>query len=448
MEMSVAGAGSATAGTNRGAESLAGQDEFLFPCVRPTYARPLVLTEGDGVWVRDPDGRAYLDLFAGILTTSVGHCHPEVVERTAEQMRRLGHTSTLYVTDNQVRVAKRIAGLAPGRLSRSFFTNSGTEAIETAVMVASIFTGRSEIVALKLAYHGRSYLATSLTAQAAWRPLPSSVPGISHAASPYPYRCPFKSPCDASCTEAFARDLEEVILTTTSGRPAALIAETIQGVGGYVVPPAGYFGRVAEIIRSYGGLLIIDEVQTGWGRTGQHWFGIEHWGVEPDIMVMAKGVANGFPVGVTITRDEIAAAWSAKTISTFGGNPVAMAAAEATLDVMEREDTPERSQVRGNQLGAGLRLLETQHEWIGEVRGMGLMWAMEMVRGPEAKEPDPGRATRLVEAARDEGLLVGIGGVHGHVVRIGPSMLISEAELGEGLARLERACTMAGGGRS
>jgi 4-aminobutyrate aminotransferase-like enzyme len=298
------------------------------------------------------------------------------------------------------------------------------------------------VIALKLGYHGRSTLTTNLTAHAAWRPLPSSIAGIKHAMSPYPYRCPFKTPCDEACVDLFVRDVEEVIETTTNGRPAALIAETIQGVGGFVVPPPGYFGRVAEVIRRAGGLLIIDEVQAGWGRTGKHWFGIEHWGVEPDVMVMAKGVANGFPVGVTVTRDEIAESWTPKTISTFGGNPISMAAAAATLEVMTQEDTPTRSAVRGQQLGSALLELAARHDWIGEARGMGLMWGLEIVDDFESKRPDPSRAVALLEAAKEEGLLIGTGGLHGHVIRIGPSMLIEGDELGEGIARLERACAL------
>jgi 4-aminobutyrate aminotransferase-like enzyme len=421
---------------------LAGHDEFLFPCARPYYRSPLVLEEAQGVWVKDMEGREYLDLFAGILTTSIGHCHPAVTNAVTRQMAQIGHTSTLYVTRNQIDVASRIADLAPGALTRSFFTNSGTEAVETAVTLACIFTGRTEVIALKLGYHGRSMLATNLTAHAPWRPLPSSVAGIKHAMSPYPYRCPFRTPCDETCVDLFARDLEEVIETTTNGRPAALIAETIQGVGGFVVPPLGYFERVAEIIRGVGGLLIIDEVQAGWGRTGEHWFGIEHWGVEPDIMVTAKGVANGFPVGVTTTRSDVAESWTPKTISTFGGNPISMAAAAATLEVMTQEDTPARSAARGEQLGAALQGLAARHDWIGEARGMGLMWGLEIVDDRESKSPAPARALGLLEAAKEEGLLIGTGGLQGHVIRIGPSMLIEEDELDEGLTRLARACAL------
>ena len=419
---------------------LAAQREFLFPSVRPLYDQPLVLDEGAGVRVRDLEGREYLDLFGGILTTSVGHCHPEVVERVQAQVGRLGHTSPLYVNQPQVDAARRLAEIAPGGLSQTFFTNSGTEAIETAIHMAFLHTGRSEIIGLRQAYHGRSFLATSLTAMNVWRPLASSFPGVKHAMTPYPYRCPFKQPCDESCGEAFARDLEDVISTTTNGRPAAFIAESILGVGGYIVPPPGYFARAAEIIRSYGGLFISDEVQSGFGRTGRHWFAIEHWGVEPDIMVMAKGIANGVPVGATITRPDIAASWTPKTFSTFGGNPVSMAAACATLDVMVAEDVPSRAETRGTQLSRGLGELEDRFDWIGESRGMGLMQALEIVRDKHTKEPAPQTAKALLEAAREEGLLIGIGGLHGHVLRIGPSLLISEAEVAEGLDRLGRAC--------
>lgn len=419
-------------------EVQAGRSQFLFPCAPPVYKDPLVLVEGHGTVVIDTEGREFLDLFSGILTTGLGHCHPEVVERIREQVGVLGHTSTMYLTENIVDAARQLSELAPGDLLKSFFTNSGTEAVETAVLLACQYTGRSEIIALRHGYSGRSTFATNATGHAAWRPLPASIAGISHAISPYPYRCPFKTPCDESCTQRFVDDLEEVILTTTSGKPAALLVETIQGVGGYIVPPPGYFQRAAEVIRKYGGLFICDEVQAGFGRTGSKWFGIEHWDVVPDIMIMAKAIANGFPVGATIARPEIAEAWSAKTISTFGGNPVAMAAASATMEVMVREDVPGRSAVRGKQLRDGLDALANGHGWMGEVRGMGLMQAIEIVKDRGTKEPDPKRTAAFLQAAKDEGLLVGAAGLFGNVIRIGPSMMISEDEVAEAIVRLGR----------
>ncbi len=423
---------------------LAGQQKFVFPAVHPLYDEPLVLDEGKGTWVRDADGVEYLDLFSGILTTSVGHCNPHVVERSQKQMGRLGHTSTLYVTEPQVEAAQRLAAIAPGRMSQTFFTNSGTEAIETAIQMAFLHTGRSEIIALRQAYHGRSFLASNITAVDVWRPLATSFPGIKHTLTPYPYRCPFKQPCDESCSEAFANDLEDVIRTTTNGRPAAFIAESIMGVGGYIVPPPRYFARVADIIRSHGGLFISDEVQSGFGRSGKHWFAIEHSGVEPDIMVMAKGIANGAPVGATITRPEIAQSWKAKTISTFGGSPVSMAAAAATLEVMVEEDVPSRAEKRGSQLVRGLTELQEQHDWIGDVRGMGLMQALELVEDRDSKTPSPRLAKALLEATKEEGLLIGLGGIYSHVIRLGPSLLITEREIAQGLERLARACERVG----
>jgi alanine-glyoxylate transaminase/(R)-3-amino-2-methylpropionate-pyruvate transaminase len=422
------------------ADIVAGQREYLLPAMLHMYAEPLPLVEGRGARVWDADGKEYLDLFSGILTTSLGHCHPHIGERVRQQMDRLGHVSTLYATDVQVEAARRLAEITPGNLKRTFFTNSGTEAIETALMMACLHTGRSEIIALRMAYHGRSFMATSVTAHASWRPLATRVAGIHHALTPYTYRCPFRRPCDETCAEAFARDLENVIVTATNGQPAAFIAETIMGVGGYLVPPPGYFPRVAEIIRGHGGLLIIDEVQAGFGRTGGHWFAIEHHGVVPDIMVLAKGIAGGFPVGATITTDEIAASWKGKTISTFGGNPLCMAAMCATLEVMAGEQVWRRAEVRGRQLRAGLEGLQASHPWIGDVRGMGLMQAMEIVKDPESREPDPPRCSALLEACREEGVLLGQGGMWGHVVRIGPSLLVSEDEIDEGLAKLGRAC--------
>jgi len=418
----------------------AAHGDYLFPCAPPLYENPLVLTEGHGVWVTDASGREFLDFFAGILTTGIGHCHPEVVARVREQLGTLGHVSTLYLSEPHAEAARRLAGIAPGDLQQSFFTNSGTEAVETAVMLASMYTGRNEIIVLRHGYSGRSTMATNLTGHSGWRPSASSIPGIKHIKSPYPYRCPFKVPCDETCVDAFAADLEEAILTMTNGHPAAFMAETIQGVGGYVVPQPGYFQRAAEIIRRYGGIFICDEVQAGFGRTGDKWFGIEHWDVVPDIMIMAKGIANGFPVGATITRPEIAEAWTGKTISTFGGNPISMTAASATMDVMVREDVPARAAARGEQFRAGLEELGTRYAWIGDVRGMGLMQAIELVTDRESKQPHPDAAGRLLEAAKDEGLLIGMGGLFGQVIRFGPSMLITEDEVAEALARLTRAC--------
>lgn len=416
------------------------QKERLFPWVKPYYEEPLVIREGKGVWVRDEHGREYLDFFAGILTTSVGHCNPTVNERVHAQIEQLGHTSALYVTEGQIEVAGKLSSLAPRGLERTAFTNSGTEAIETAVMAARVYTDRTEIVALRHGYSGRSAMAANITGHAPWRTAATTVAGIRHARSPYPYRSPLgPEATPEENTEFFVNDLIEVIETTTNRRPAALLVESIQGVGGFIVPTKGYLARAAEVIRSYGGLLIIDEVQTGFGRTGDRWFGCQHHGVEPDIMVMAKGIANGYPVGATMARAEVAAAWGGPSISTYGGNPISMAAASATLDVMIREDVPTRSAQRGRQVRSALEGFEARFPWIGDVRGMGLMQAMEIVKDPAGKEPDPARTRRIMEAARNEGLLVGSGGLYGHVIRLGPSMLITEEETGEALQRLERA---------
>lgn len=419
---------------------LEGRRDFVVPALRPYYEEPLVLESGQGSWVKDVDGREFLDAFGGILSTSLGHCHPRVVEAVRSQAGKLGHTSTLYVTRPMVEAAERLAAIAPGDLRRSFFTNSGTEAVETAIALARAYTGRTEVVALRGAYHGRSSLGTTITAQSAWRPLPSTQAGITHALAPYPYRCPFGRPCDARCADAFARDLEETIATTTNGRPAAFIAESIQGVNGVIVPPPGYFQRAAEVIRSVGGLLIVDEVQAGFGRTGGKWFGIEHWDVVPDILVMAKGIAGGLPVGATLTTDEIGGAWKGLTISTFGGNPIVMAGMVAALDVMVEEDVRANAALRGARLRAGLETIQTRFPWIGDVRGMGLMQGLEMIEDGPERAPSRRRARAVLEEAKNQGLLVGQSGLHGQVVRLGPSLLFTDDEVDETLRRLERAC--------
>ncbi len=412
--------------------------EFLFPCVANYYEEPVVLVRAEGTHAFDADGRDYLDFFGGILTVSVGHCHPEVVGAVHRQMQTLGHTSAVYQTEGQLTVAETLARLTPGKLKKSFFTNSGTEADETAVLLAKIYTGRQEIIALRHGYSGRSHLGVALTAHAPWRPVPTQIPGIKHGLAPYCYRCPLGltyPSCEVKC----AQDLEELIRTETTGRPAAFLAEPIQGVGGFVTPPKEYFQIAVGIVRKYGGVFICDEVQTGFGRTGGTWFGIEHWGVEPEIMTMAKGIANGWPVGATIATDEVADAFTALSLSTFGGNPVSMAATKATLDVMEREDVPKRSAERGAQLREALEAMKEKYPFIGDVRGMGLMQGVELVDDRASKAPAAAKAARFMEASKRQGILVGKGGLYGNVLRIAPPMLVSKQEMAEGIARLDRA---------
>jgi len=409
--------------------------EYLFPAVGNYYAEPLVLESGAGLRVRDTDGREYLDFFGGVLTVSIGHCDPRVTEPIKAQLDRLGHVSTLYPTLPIVELAERLARMTPGRLKKSFFTTSGTEADETAVVLAQVYTGAQEIIALRHGYSGRSTLAQALTAHSTWRAVPSQVGSIKHALAPYCYRCPLGlsyPDCGVKC----ARDLEELIQTTTTGRVAGFLAEPIQGVGGFVTPPPEYFEIAVEIVRRHGGLFLCDEVQTGFGRTGGKMFGIEHWGVEPDVMTMAKGVANGMPLGVTIATDEVAAAFKSLTFSTFGGNPMSCAAANATLDVIEAEDLPRNVEVQGARLRAGLEELQEKHRRVlGDVRGKGLMQGLELVVDETARDrtPNPGATLRLFEETKKRGLLIGKGGLFGNVVRLAPPMTIDAAGIDEAL---------------
>jgi len=415
--------------------------EFLFPSVINYYKEPLVLAEGTGRRVTDVEGKEYLDFFGGILTVSVGHSHPRVVEAAKEQIDKLVHTSTLYQTIPLVELAETIAAITPGELKKSFFTASGTEADETAVMLAQVYTGRHEIIALRHGYSGRSLLAQALTAHASWRILPTQVGAIKHAVSPYCYRCAFGlsyPSCDVKC----ARDIEELIRTTTVGQVAGFLAEPIQGVGGFVTPPKEYFKIAVEIVRRYGGVFICDEVQTGFGRTGGKMFGIEHYGVLPEIMTMAKGVANGFPLGVTTAIPTVADSLKGLTISTFGGNPVSCAAANATLAVIREEDIPTHVEKVGAVLRSGLAQLKEKYpRLIGDVRGMGLMQAIELVEDETKKDrtPNTGATLELFEETKKRGLLIGKGGLYGNAIRISPPMTVSEDEVREALKILDEA---------
>jgi 4-aminobutyrate aminotransferase-like enzyme len=316
-------------------EILLAHEQYLFPSVFHYFKEPLVIARARDQFVWDADGNQYLDFFGGIVTISVGHCNETVTRKTAEQMERLQHVSTVFVTEPQAALAKRIAEISPGgKLTRSFFTNSGTEANETAILTARCYTGNHEIVALRHGYHGRSAVAMAATGQAAWRLGGAPLPGFVHALNAYCYRCPLGLTYP-SCNVKCARDMEELIRTSTSGRIAGFIGEPIQGIGGFITPPKEYFEIVAGIIKKFGGVFISDEVQTAWGRTGGKWFGIEHYGVTPDVITSAKGLGNGTPIGVTVARPEVAAGLQGLTISTFGGNPVTTTAAKAVIDFID-----------------------------------------------------------------------------------------------------------------
>lgn len=408
--------------------------KFLFSSVANYYEEPLVVDHAKGSLVYDSEGKEYLDFFGGIVTISVGHCNETVTRAIREQAGKLQHISTLYPNEPHVRLAEKLARITPGRLQKSFFTNSGTEANETAVLIAQLHTQCHDVIALRHSYSGRSHLAMSLTGHASWRLTPAPAAGIHHIPNAYCYRCPFGltyPSCDLKC----ARDMEEAIRTVTSGRIAAFLAEPIQGIGGLITPPEEYFREIVAIVRKYGGLFICDEVQTGWGRTGAKMFGIEHWGVEPDIMTFAKGMANGAPIGATIATPEIADSMRGMSISTFGGNPVTSAAALATIQVIEEQNLVENARVMGQRLRDGLEQLKAKYPVIGDVRGMGLMQGLELVG--EKKRPDAEALKRLMEQTKAEGLLIGKGGLMGNVVRITPPLNVTKDEVDRALKILD-----------
>jgi 4-aminobutyrate aminotransferase len=410
--------------------------ECLFPAVFHYYREPLVVTRAKNQHVWDADGNQYLDFFGGILTVSVGHCNDKVNARVHAQVDTLQHVSTVFATQPQAALARKIAGVAPGPGWKSFFTNSGTEANEAAILVARCYTGSSEIIALRHSYHGRSSLAMAATGHANWRLGPALQAGFVHAHNAYCYRCPFGLTYPA-CEVRCARDMEDLIRTSTSGRIAGIIAEPIQGVGGFLTPPKEYFPIVAEIVRRYGGLFISDEVQTAWGRTGNRWWGIEHWGVTPDVITSAKGLANGFPIGLTAARGDVADGLKGLTISTFGGNPISATAAKAVLDLIEEENLATNAATTGACLRARLEELKDKHTLIGDVRGLGLMQALELVRNRESKEPATEETLRVMEAAREQRILLGRGGLYGNVLRISPPLNVQTSDVDEFVRRLD-----------
>ena len=410
-------------------EVAARQKELLFPCVATYYEEPIAFDRGEGARLWDVEGNEYLDFFGGILTVSLGHAEPRVTEAVVAQARKLVHTSALYPIPAQVAAAERLVQISPIKgKQKVFFSNSGTEADETALILAKVYTKTTEVIALRHSYSGRTLVAMTNTAHSKYRALPAQVPGTVHAHAPYCYRCPYGA-TPTNCGLRCAEDLEELIATCTTGRPAAFFAEPILGVGGFITPPKEYFQVAVGIVKKHGGLFICDEVQTGFGRTGEHWNGIEHYGVEPDLVTYAKGIANGYAMGATLARAEIADSFTAGSIATFGGNPISATAAATTMAVMADERVPDRAAKLGERLRGRMEQMKEKYAIIGDVRGMGLMQAFELVEDRTTKAPAPAATNRFAEACKRRKLLVGKGGLYGNTVRIAPPMLIGEAEI-------------------
>lgn len=361
---------------------------------------------------------------------SVGHCHPRVVEAIREQVGRIQHTTTLYLHPTIGQFGQKLAEHFPveSGLSVSYFTNSGSEANELAMLSCREHTGNSDMISLRNSYHGGTQGTMGLVAVGTWKFKSNPTINVKHATPGYCYRCPYGL-AYPSCELKCAKDVETLIRHETSGEVAGFIAEPIQGVGGVVVPPREYFEIVYDIVRQYGGLCVADEVQTGLGRTGEAFWGFENWGVTPDLVTMAKGLGNGFPLGALVTRPEIAAVHKNHLhFNTFGGNPVSMTAGLATLEVIDAEGIQENARVVGSYLKSRLLELQERHAIIGDVRGLGLMLGVELVRHRATKEPATAETADVLELARERGLLIGKSGIDGNVLRIKPPMCLTKAD--------------------
>ncbi|RJP25710.1 MAG: aspartate aminotransferase family protein [Candidatus Abyssobacteria bacterium SURF_5] len=383
------------------------------------------LVRGKGQYLFDHTGKQYLDCYSGVSVVNAGHCHPYIVDRICEQVRTLQHTTTIYLTQPIVDLAERLAAIMPGDIKKSFFCASGSEANEGAALLAQIYTGRSEMLALRHGLHGRTKLTMSLTGLSFWRTDPAPVGGITHVAGPYCYRCPLGLSVE-SCEIECALEVKAAITTSTSGRVAAFFAEPIQGNGGIITPPPGYFERVREILDHYEILFVSDEVQTGYGRTGKM-FGCQHYDIMPDIVTSAKALANGTPIGAFSTTDSIAACFTRPSASTLGGNPVSSTAALATLDVIEDEGLVSRAEFLGGVLKQRFLELQDRHRLIGDVRGKGLMLGIELVG--EEKAPAAEDTDHILELLKNAGVLAGKTGAARNVLTFQPPLVIEEEDI-------------------
>jgi len=402
--------------------------QYVSPGIFTYYRKPLMIVEGRGQYLFDEKGRRFLDGFAGIVTVSCGHCHPDIVAAANAQSEKLQHTTTIYLHPNIAEYARDLASKMPGNLKVCYFTNSGSEANDLALLMARAYTGNWDMIALRNGYHGGSQATMGLTSHHTWK---FNVPhgfGVHHALAPDRYRGPWGYDAPDSGTK-YADDVLDIIRFATPGKIAGFIAESIQGVGGAIVYPDGYLAQAYGHAHAAGGVCIADEVQAGFGRTGTHYWGFETQGVVPDIVTMAKGIGNGVPLAAVVTTPEIAATVAQRIhFNTFGGNPVCCAQGRAVLQVIDREGLQANSLAIGNRLLEGFYKLQAKHNIIGDVRGSGLMLGVELVKDRTTKEPAKEACIEIFEKAREMGLLIGKGGLFGNVLRIKPPMCLTEAD--------------------
>ena len=399
--------------------------------VQPLYETPISIDHGKGSYVWDLEGKKYLDFFGGILTTMIGHSVPEVVAAVQDQAAKVMHTSTMYLNEQVVSFAEEVAAISGVPDARVLFTTSGSEANDTAILLATSYRQSNQVLAMRNSYHGRSLTAQAVTSHRSW--LTSSYSGLDvhFVQGPYRLRSPFRELEDEAFTQACVSDLVPLLDMTDAGGFAALIAEPIQGVGGFATPPDGFFGAMHKVLAANEILFISDEVQTGWGRTGDHFWGYEAHGITPDILTFAKGVGNGITLAGCVAKAEIMDGIDRTLFTTFGGNPLSVAAGRATLKFVKDHDLQSNAAARGQQMVELLSEACNTTDWIGELRGKGLMQAIECVQ-PGSIEPNPTAAARLIEVCKDHGLLVGKGGLYGNVIRLTPMLNVSEEEMSEG----------------
>lgn len=404
----------------------------------PYYADPISIDRGEGSYVFDLEGNRYLDFFGGVLTTMIGHDNPAVTSAVQAQAGRVMHTSTLYLSEPMIEFAEMVASQSGIPDARVYFTPSGTEANDAALLLATSYRKSSQVLAVRNSYHGRSFQTQAITSHSSWKSTALSGLQVQFVQGGYRLRSPFRDLDDDAYTDACVADLVQLLDMTSAGDVACMIAEPIQGVGGFATPPDGLFGRFGKELSNRGILFISDEVQTGWGRTGDHFWGYQAHGIVPDMLTFAKGVGNGITLAGVVARAEIMDTIDVLNFSTFGGNPLSAAAGAATLRYVIDHDCQGNAKAMGERFAAAMNPVADDTPWIAELRGRGLMWAFEICE-PGSTEPDKARTGEFHEACKRHGLLVGKGGLYGNVIRLAPMLNVSTGELDEGIAALRSA---------